>query len=130
MQLCGGVVLVLLLLAAAPAEALENLCPYSGQNQEKIAAIMRMDYDQVPSLARQFCDNIGRKAYNALGPDRVRETYLGPIEGVAWVFSGDVISPPGAPIQMAPISGFVYVIGAGGVSDHVFVRWASDIVGR
>ncbi len=130
MRFRGWLAAALLLMAAAPAGALDNLCPYNGQNQEKIAEIMRMDFNQVPLLASHFCANVGRKAYNALGPDRVRDTYLGPIQGVAWVTSGEVISPPGAPMQMAPFSGFVYVIGAGGVSDHEFVRWANEIVGR
>ena len=130
MRLIGWVTAAVLLIAVAPAWALDNICPYSGQNQEKIAQILRMDYNQVPELASHYCANVGLKAYNALGPDSVRDTYLGPIQAVAWVTSGEVVSPPGEPIQMARISGFVYVIGAGGVSDHEFVRWTSDIVGR
>ncbi|HLF59203.1 MAG TPA: hypothetical protein VI732_06195 [Alphaproteobacteria bacterium] len=130
MKWLGWLAPALFLTVAFPARAVENICPYTGQNQERIAQIMRIDYNDVPKLAARFCANVGRKAYNALGPDRVRKTYLGPIAGVIWVVSGDVVSPPGAPMQMAPISGFMYIIGPGGISDLSFLRWAAEIVGR
>jgi len=120
----------LVLAAAFPAWGFENICPYAGQDQRRIAEILRMDYDAVPTLAAHLCANVGRKAYNALGPDRARKTFLGPIQGVAWANTGDVISAPDYPRRIAPFSGFVYIIGAGGISQRPFVRWTTDIVGR
>lgn len=117
-------------LAAAPAMAMDNICPYEGQDQERIATVMRIPYQDVPKLVGFFCNNVGRKAYNAVGPERVRDTYLGPITGVAWVNSGDTMSEPDEPLRLAPFSAFWYIIGAGGVSDRPFVRIASDIIGR
>jgi hypothetical protein len=117
-------------VTAVPAGAVDNICPYEGQDQERIARVMRIPYENVPKLVAFFCDKVGKKAYNALGPDRVRDTYLGPIIGVAWVNSGDTISEPDAPLRLAPISAFWYIIGPGGVSDRSFVRIATDIVGR
>ncbi len=116
--------------AASPAFALDSICPFQGQDQDRIANVMRIPYQDVPKLVAFFCNNVGRKAYNALGPDRVRDTYLGPIAGVAWVNSGDTISEPDAPLRLAPISAFWYIIGPGGISDRPFVRIASDIIGR
>jgi hypothetical protein len=116
--------------AAFPAWGFENICPYAGQNQRQIAEILRMDYGAVPRLAARFCANVGRRAHNALGSDQVRAADLGPILGVAWVSAGDIISAPGYPVQRAPLSGFMYMIGEGGIADHPFMRWASEIAGR
>ena len=60
----------------------------------------------------------------------MRDTFLGPIVGVAWVNSGDTMSEPDEPLRLAPFSAFWYIIGAGGISDRPFVRIATDIVGR
>ncbi len=119
-----------LLIAAAPAWSFEDICPYGGQNQTQIAQILRVDYNAVPQLAEKYCANVGRSAYNAVGPDRVRNVELGPILGVVWVTAGESISENGRALQFAPISGFMYVIGPGGVADHQFLRWGSDIEGR
>jgi hypothetical protein len=116
--------------AASPAWGFENICPYAGQNQRHIAEILRMDFSAVPRLAAHFCANVGRRAHNALGSEQVRATDLGPILGVAWVNAGDTISAPGYPVQRVPLSGFMYMIGAGGIADHLFLRWASEIAGR
>lgn len=115
---------------AYPAWNYENICPYNGQKQEAISEILRVDYTTVPSLASNYCANVGRSAYNSIGPDKARNTYLGPIMGVVWANSGDIISPPGQPIQVARYSAFMYVIGPGGVSDHLFLRYGTDVAGR
>lgn len=117
-------------VAAAPAWSLDNICPYGGQSQTQIAQILRVDYNVVPQLAEKYCANVGRSAYNAVGPDRVRNVELGPILGVVWVTAGETISEDGQALQFARISGFMYVIGPGGVADHKFLRWGSDIEGR
>ena len=119
-----------MMTAASPAAALDSICPYKGQDQSRIANVMRISYQDVPKLVAKFCANVGRKAYNALGPDRVRDVYLGPITGVAWVSAGDQISLPDMPLQLAPISGFWYIIGPGGISNYPFARVATDIVGK
>jgi hypothetical protein len=41
-----------------------------------------------------------------------------------------MISPPGRQLQVAPISGFLYIIGPGGVSEYAFLRWGTDVEGR
>ena len=130
MKRLAWLVVALGTVTARPAAALDSICPYQGQDQPNIAAVMRIPFQDVPKLVAFFCANVGRKAYNAVGPDRVRDVYLGPIVGVAWINSGDTISEPNMPLQLAPISAFWYIIGAGGVSDRPFVRIASDIVGR
>ena len=109
---------------------MDSICPYTGQDQDRIAQILRIRFDQVPVLAQKYCANVGKRAYNAVGPDSVRNTDLGPITAVIWVIAGDVLSSPGEPMRLAPISGFMYVIGPGGVSDHEFQRWVSDIYGK
>lgn len=120
----------LMAAAASPALAMDNICPYEGKDRDRIAKVMRIPYQDVPKLVGFFCNKVGRRAYNAVGPDRVRDTYLGPIIGVAWINSGDRISEPDAPLRLAPISAFWYIIGAGGVSERPFMRVATDIIGR
>jgi hypothetical protein len=126
----NGLAALSVLLAATPAWSLENVCPYGGQSQTQIAQILRVDYNAVPRLAEKYCANVGRNAYNAIGPDRVRNIDLGPILGVVWVTAGEAISENGRALQFVPISGFMYVIGPGGVANHKFLRWGSDIEGR
>lgn len=130
MRILGWATAAALMAASCPAWAYENICPYAGQDQEKIAAVLRIDYAQVPKLAAHFCANVGRKAYNKLGPREGRKVFLGPILGVAWINVGDTITPPGDPVRRAPFSGFMYIIGGGGIADHEFLRWSSDIAGR
>lgn len=130
MRIIGWLAAAALAGAASPTWAYENICPYTGQNQQKIAEVLRVETAQVPELAAHFCANVGRKAYNKLGPDSERNTLLGPILGVAWINTGDPITPEGHPLRRAPFSGFMYIIGGGGVSDHEFLRWGTDIVGR
>jgi len=126
----GGFFAFSIICAASPAWGFENICPYSGQNRTQIAEILRVDYDAVPRLAEKYCANVGRTAFNAVGPDRVRNVELGPILGVVWVTAGEALSDNGPALQYARISGFMYVIGPGGVADHKFLRWGSDIEGR
>lgn len=130
MKRLGWLVPVFILAVARPAMALDDLCPYQGQNQAHIATVMRIPFRDVPKLVSIFCAKVGRKAYNALGPDRVRDIFLGPIIGVTWVNSGDTISEPDMPLRLARYSGFWYIIGPGGISNRPFVRIATDIVGR
>jgi hypothetical protein len=115
---------------AAPAWGFQDICPYAGQQQDRIASMLRIDYVAVPRIAAHYCSNVGRNAFNALGPDDGRKIYLGPIMGVAWANAGEKISPPGRQLQVAPISGFLYIIGPGGVSEYVFLRWGTDVEGR
>ncbi len=112
------------------AQAYENVCPYSGQARYEIAQTLNVVPESVAPLVTAYCQNIGRSAYNAIGTDRIRAIYLGPIIGVTWINSGDVITEPDGPPRRSNISGFMYVIGPGGVSNRVFYRWGTDILGR
>ena len=89
MRILGWVTAVAAAVVSFPAWGYESICPYAGQNQEKIAEMLRIEVAQVPELAAHFCGNVGRKAYNKLGPESERATFLGPILGVAWVNAGD-----------------------------------------
>jgi len=123
----------LFILAAAsslPAAAFENVCPYHGQARDEIAQNYRVNPAVVPRIAASYCANVGRKAYNAIGPDRIRHTYLGPILGVTWINTGDIVGQPGTPPRVARNSGFMYLIGPGGIANHIFFRWGPEIAGR
>jgi len=111
------------------ARAYENVCPYSGQAQYRIAQILNVVPESVAQMAALYCQNIGRSAYNAIGTDRIRAIYLGPIIGVTWINSGDVILQPAGP-RRSDISGFMYIIGPGGVSNRIFYRWGTDVAGH
>ena len=112
------------------AQAYENVCPYSGQARYEIAQRFNVVPETVAQMAASYCQNIGRSAYNAIGTDRIRAIYLGPIIGVTWINSGDVISEPNGPPRRSDISGFMYIIGPGGVSDRMFYRWGTDVAGH
>jgi len=112
------------------AQAYENVCPYSGQARYQIAQTFNVVPESVGQMAASYCANIGLSAYNAIGTDRIRAIYLGPIIGVTWINSGDVISEPDGPPRRSPISGFMYIIGPGGVSNKIFYRWGTDVLGR
>lgn len=113
-----------------PSSAFENLCPYLGQNQNQIAYHLRVDPKVVPRIAANYCENVGRSAYNAMGPDGNRNTYLGPIEAVIWADSGDIIAQPGGPPRITHEQGIMYLIGPGGVANDYFYRWGPEIAGR
>lgn len=112
------------------AQAYQNVCPYSGQARNQIAQTFNVVPESVAQMAASYCANIGLSAYNAIGTDRIRAIYLGPIIGVTWINSGDVISEPEGPPRRSQISGFMYIIGPGGVSNRVFYRWGTDVLGR
>ena len=110
-----------------PARAMEDLCPYAGQHNDEIAQLLNVDPDTAEQIAAIHCSNVGRPAYNALGTDQIRSIYLGPIERVLWVEPGDIIAQPEAKPRIVRSSGVMYMIGAGGVADHIFYRWGSEI---
>lgn len=112
---------------SSPAWAIENLCPYAGQHNDEIAQQLNVDPNTAEQIAAIHCSNVGRPAYNALGTDRIRSIYLGPIERVLWVEPGDIIAQPGAKPRIVRRSGVMYMIGPGGVADHIFYRWGSEI---
>ncbi|MGB8275649.1 MAG: hypothetical protein WCF16_10320 [Alphaproteobacteria bacterium] len=113
-----------------PAFALENICPYQGQRQQTMAHVMHANGEKVTDWARYHCANVGKVAFNAIGPDDARAKPLGVIEGVSWVHAGEAITLPGQPQRTARYTGFIYIIGPGGVSPHPFTRWANDIAPR
>jgi hypothetical protein len=115
---------------SSPSYAMVDLCPYAEQHPYEVAQQLAIDPDVVPQLAAAHCANIGRRAYNAIGPDRIRETYLGPILRVSLVVPGDIISQPGAPPRLVRHAGVLYMIGPGGIADHIFYRWGAEIAER
>ena len=130
-QLLVPALFVLLLLSDSHSSAaFENVCPYVGQQQQRIARKLRVDPAVVPSIAAAYCANVGRKAYNAIGPDIARRTYLGPIQAVIWANPGDILAQPGGPPRITHQSGFMYLIGPGGVANDNFFRWGPEIAGR
>jgi len=115
----SAMVAAIVVVAAAlssPAHAYENACNHAGNVQDDTTA--------------QYCQNIGHSAYNAYGPDRIRETNLGPIVGVTRIYDGDIIWQPETGPRVIRNSGLMYVIGPGGIANHVFYRWVTDIVSR
>lgn len=112
---------------SSPAWAIENLCPYAGQHNDELAQVLNVDPETAGQIAAIHCSNVGRRAYNALGTDRIRSIYLGPIQRVLWVEPGDIISQPGAKPRIVRSAGILYMIGPGGVADHIFYRWGSEI---
>lgn len=117
-------------LFSSPAHAYEDVCTNIGAHADEIAQTLNTDRESAVRIAESHCANVGRKAYNALGPDWLRAIYLGPIQRVIWTDAGDIISQPGAPPRMSRTSGFMYIIGPGGVADHIFYRWGTDVAGR
>ncbi|MGB8274233.1 MAG: hypothetical protein WCF16_03075 [Alphaproteobacteria bacterium] len=115
---------------AGPAFGFESMCPYGGRDGVQIAAALAVDVAAVESMARAFCANVGKKAYNKIGPRANRELFLGPIVGVTFRNVGEMMSPPGGPDFEAPVSGFLYIIGPGGIADFHFLRWSAEIEGR
>ena len=115
---------------SSPARALEDVCPPGGQRQAKMTHVLHMDGKSVAAYAAIHCRNLGKVAFNAIGLAAARGTPLGPITGVSWVHAGEVLSLPGWRQITARHTGFVYIIGAGGISTRPFSRWANDIVAR
>lgn len=125
-----GPVAAALIGFAGPAFGFESMCPYGGQDGVRLAAALAVDVAAVDSMAREFCANVGKRAYNKVGPRANRDLFLGPIVGVTFRNVGEVMSPPGGPVFEAPVSGFLYIIGPGGIADFHFLRWSGEIEGR
>ena len=124
----------LLLLCAGfiskPAHAYEDVCQNIGNYVDEIARSLQIDRASAYAVAARHCANVGRSAYNAIGPDWLRAIYLGPIQRVIWTEPGDIIAQPGTEPRVSHIANFMYIIGPGGVSNHIFYRWGPDIAGR
>lgn len=131
MKKYGWIAPAVLLLAAAmyspPANAFESVCVQSQEGLHNIAQKLRVDRAVVRQIVARECANVGRSAYNALGPDWLRSIYLGPIRRVVWMDAGDIITMPDGISRISSYSGFMYVIGPGGVADHNFFRWGNDV---
>lgn len=131
MRKYGWIAPAVLLLAAATyspsANAFESICPQPQESLYKIATILHVDQATAHQIVTKECANVGRSAYNALGPDWLRSIYLGPIQRVIWMDPGDVITTPDGVSRMSSYSGFMYVIGPGGVANHNFFRWGNDV---
>jgi hypothetical protein len=92
--------------------------------------VLHMDGHSVAAYTATHCRNVGKVAFNAIGPADARTMPLGRIQGVSWIHAGEVFTLPGWPEITAQHTGFVYIIGAGGVSRRPFTRWANDIIAR
>ena len=131
MKKYGWIAPAVLLLAAAvyspPANAYQHICPNPTKSLAKISRALKVDYSTAATIVTRECANVGRSAYNALGPDWLRSVYLGPIRRVVWVDAGDIITMNDGISRISSYSGFMYVIGPGGVANHNFFRWGNDI---
>ena len=131
MKKLGWIVPAAFLLAAAtyspPANAYQHVCPNPTKGVAKIAHALRVDTTTVRRIIARECANVGRSAYNALGPDWLRSIYLGPIRRVVWVDAGDIITMNNGVARVSIYSGFMYVIGPGGVARKNFFRWGNDV---
>ena len=131
MKKYGWIAPAVLLLAVATyspsAHAYESICPQPQHNLHKIAQSLGIDYATAGRVVARECANVGRSAYNALGPDWLRAIYLGPIRRVIWMDVGDIITMPDGISRISSYSGFMYVIGPGGVATHNFFRWGNDV---
>lgn len=131
MKKLGWIAPAVLLLAAAtyapPANAFQHICPNPEANLTQIARVLHVDRTKARQIVTQECANVGRSAYNALGPDWLRAVYLGPIRRVVWVDAGDIITMAEGKSRISTYSGFMYVIGPGGVSNRNFFRWGNDV---
>ncbi len=131
MKKYGWIAPAVLLLAAAlyapSANAYESVCPQPQVNLHKIATVLRVDRATAAKTVAHECANVGRSAYNAYGPDWLRSIYLGPIQRVVWLDAGDIITMADGVSRISSYSGFMYVIGPGGVANHNFFRWGNDV---
>ena len=131
MKKLGWIVPAIFLLAAATyspsASAFESVCPQKPDSVLRIAQHYQVSRVEARKIVARECANVGRSAYNALGPDWLRSIYLGPIRRVIWMDKGDIITMAEGLSRISPYSGFVYVIRPGGVADHHFFRWGNDV---
>lgn len=121
--LCAGIL-------SKPAHAYYDVCQDVGTHVDEVAQSLQTDRATAWRMISYHCANVGRSAYNAIGPDWLRAIYLGPIERVIWTERGDIISQPGVGPRVSHIANFMYIIGPGGVSNHIFYRWGTDIAGH
>ena len=95
--------------AAADDKAFGNLCPD-------------------PSVS--YCKDVGKRAYNAIGAQAMRDIDLGPILGTTFKRMGAVVSAPGRSIRLSSRDAWYYIIGSGGVATYPFLREAREITPR
>ena len=127
--------LTILFALSFPAWSFENICPYKGQKKMEIAAALRIPYCAVKAGAVEiavgrYCKNVGKKDYNAYGIKFLREVYIGPIIGVAFKKTGEVLTSPGREVRYVDTTGLYYIIGPGGVAEYTFLRYGPEIEGR
>jgi hypothetical protein len=131
MKKYGWIAPVIFLLTAAmyspPANAYQHVCPNPTKSLNKISRALNVDQTTARTIVTRECANVGRSAYNALGPDWLRSVYLGPIRRIVWVDAGDIITMNDGISRVSGYSGFMYVIGPGGVASQNFFRWGNDI---
>lgn len=131
MRKYGWIAPAVLLLAVATyspsANAYESVCAQPLKSLHKVARVLHVDQATARRVVYRECANVGRSAYNALGPDWLRSIYLGPIRRVIWMDAGDIITMPDGVSRISTYSGFMYVIGPGGVASRNFFRWGNDV---
>lgn len=127
----------ILVALSFPAWSFDNICPYKGAEKETLvrqvqlcAALAVHQTEEVNIVVGRYCKNVGKKAYNAYGIKFLREVYLGPIIGVAFKKTGEVLTGPGREVRYVEITGLYYIIGPGGVADYTFLRYGPEIEGR
>ena len=77
------------------------------------------------------CDQVGKTAFNNLGPPIMRSVEIGPIIGVVYKLKGGLVSRPEAEAkQLAPRNAFYFIIGPGGVADYEFLRDTREIAAK
>ena len=75
--------------------------------------------------SNEYCDHIGKGAYNSTGAAVLRAVRLGTIAGVAWRPKGSIISLPGSDVRTSPRNAYYFIVDDGGAQP--FIRQAREI---
>ena len=87
-------------------------------------------HNQCPDTGIPYCENVGKKAFNALFAPR--NIFLGPIKGVVWRLQNAPLKEnPSERYHYSDEATFYYIIGPGGVVvDYSFLRKVREIEAR
>jgi len=85
-------------------------------------------------VASEYCDQVGKYAYNAYGIPAMRAVKLGRIVGVSWRPKGSLVGhAPAIPeagipkqIRLSPRNAYYYIIDDGGGDPFLRMAWEID----
>jgi len=75
-------------------------------------------------ICEEYCNEIGKNAYNAYGTSVMKNVKLGKIIGVCWRPKGSLISKDG---RVSPRNAFYYIIDDGCCPEKAFLRQCRKI---